>query len=1090
MIFLNLLIVGAVSLAATMSQRYFSPQELLDRFEKGQKVYALGDYTKAVDHYQAILDIESNVTLDVEEVVVNVDEFILPIRVAAMYQLANAHNKLGLEKLERSEILRRERKEQRAQERYEEALADLDVSLGYFSQLAADESIGVRTRVMAQFQMLETAYQLKRHDQVVEQGQVFLETFPNSVYESSVNYNMAWSSFELEHYREAIDYYEQVLFLSPRGSNSDRALLQLAECHRRLGSFDQALKSLDRLIARYDFTEMSEQELIEMASLKLKGLIKETTRELVANAQLKKGDIYAEQDRVDEALAAYGVVPERYEAEPRLVQQAYIRQAELIHKARGTEAAIAAYKNAIENVDDKLFQARVQLTLAALLFDEGKYAEAGSEYEIYLLAYSNVAARVGFTADKAMFRIGQSHQARGQTLRRAAPDEGKGAFTQAIAHFRQMIDEHESSSLVPEALFGIGFAAQGSDDRAVARQAYEELLERFPEHAVASRAWVQLARMAYEDSDLERAREIYLSVLERDPESEQRNSISMELGITYRRLGDTEAAIEAFEAVDESFPQWGKTQVELAQLYNTAGKPGRAQEVLTRTLAREGTGELSGRLHHMMGKLHYDLDDYPLAIEQFSLSLEHSQDTGILSSSLFSRGACHYELARRQDAAGDSALARSSYRASMADMKQVLESDVPANMRDGAFRTLGAVMIRLDLAREASAYYQELISGSEDPQERATFLMLLTELYYDMRDFVQVESVARRLLDLEFVDDNTAGYFRRERAYSIIGNALLEQKKYADAAEVFSQGLGQYPKSGESANMAFSKALALFSGGDYEGAVEGFKAYLQAYTKDRNRVHGRYYLAHAYQVLTQFEKASEEFARLAARYPNSSYEEEALFLAGENQYNRRDFAAAATAYQKLLAKYPKGDRAAAATYALAWSYFEQEQMDEGVAAMATLVREYPQSEFGSKAQFTVGDFHYNRREYEEALASYSRLVDLYPDSEEAPRARSLVAELDEIGATFEYAKVMELFEAKKYDEAVVGFDEITRKYAGTYTALAAHCNKGLAYEIMRRWKEAADSYDQVLEKGGDDLKSADVVSFARIHRDWIVENRL
>ena len=354
----------------------------------------------------------------------------------------------------------------------------------------------------------------------------------------------------------------------------------------------------------------------------------------------------------------------------------------------------------------------------------------------------------------------------------------------------------------------------------------------------------------------------------------------------------------------------------------------------------------------------------------------------------------------------------------------------------------------------------------------------------------QAETVARRLLTHEFEDDNSAGYYRRERAYSIIGNALLEQKKHLAAADIFAQGLERYPSSGESANMAFSVALARFSGGEYESALEGFKSYLEGFPNDHNRIHGEYYLAHSHQVLTQFEDAAREFAELADRHPDSNYDEEALFLAGENHYNLRDFASSAAAYQKLLAKYPTGRHAGPATYALAWSFFEQEMMEEGVGAMRTLVRDYPESEFAAKAQFTVGDFHYNLREYEQALGAYSHLLDQYADSEEAPRARTLVAELNEIGATFEYATIMKLFEDQQYDEAITGFEQITLKYAGTYTELAAYCNQGLAYEITRRWKQAADSYEQVLEKGGDDLQSADVVSFAKSHRDWIVENRL
>ena len=1091
MVVLNLLIVAAVGFTAAMSTRYFSPQELLDDFEKGQKLYALGDYAKAIGHYEDILAIQSNATIEVENVAVNVDEFLLPVRVAATYQLANSHNKLGLEKLQRAEFLREEKKQELAEERYDGALKDLNVSLDYFSKLAADETVGQRTRVMAQFQMLETAYQLERYEQVVKQGEAFVSDFPNSVYESSVYYNMGWSSFQLERYVEAIGYLEQVLFLSPRGLNSDRALLQIAECQQRLGNYSEAIASFDRLISRYDFAQMSEQQLIEMASLKLKGLVKETARELVANAQLKKGDIYAEQGRVDEALAAYAVVPEKYAEEAQLVENAYIRSAELIRKERGTEAAIAAYKNSIENIENKQFQARAQLTVASLLFEEGEYEKAGDEYEIYLKAYSDVAQRVDFTRDKALFRIAQCFQAQGQREKGEGDlEQGRRKLEQAMDLYGQLVDEYRGSSLVSDALFGLGFSAQVIHDNSRARQAYKEVVERFPEQPVASKAWVQLARLEFGEGNLESARDIYLSVLERYPKFDYSNSVYMELGIAYTRLGDTKAATEAFESVGESFEQWPETQVELAQLYLGAGEVGLAEEVLKRALGNERSEELSGRLHYMKGKIHFDNADFPPAIQEFSHALTKSRDPEILASSLFSRGASHYELAKIQDASGDSLLARSNYQSSLENMKKLLLQDVPVYMRDGAFRTLGAVMIRLNQEREAAEYYQELISSSSDPQEKATFRMLMMELYYDMGDYARAEMAARGLLDLEFKDDNMAGYFRKERAYSIIGNVLLQQGKYLEAARIFSTGVRQYPSSGESANMAFSRGFAQFSGGEFQNSAKNFQKYIKGYPRDRNRVHAQYYLAHSYQALTEFERAADEFEELTRRFPESEYEEEALFLVGENQYNRKDYPAAAQAYRKLLEKFPQGEHADAATYALAWAYFEQEMMEEGVEAMKTLVRRYPDSENASKAQFTIGDFYYNARSYSEALEAYRYLITKYPDSEEAARAGRLVDELNEIEASLEYAKVMKLFEGKEYEEAVAGFERIIQRYPGTYTELAAHCNMGLSYEIMRRWKQAAESYEKVVTNGGDDPENADVVGFAKLHREWIVENRL
>jgi len=158
--------------------------------------------------------------------------------------------------------------------------------------------------------------------------------------------------------------------------------------------------------------------------------------------------------------------------------------------------------------------------------------------------------------------------------------------------------------------------------------------------------------------------------------------------------------------------------------------------------------------------------------------------------------------------------------------------------------------------------------------------------------------------------------------------------------------------------------------------------------------------------------------------------------------------------------------------------------------MAQLVSSFPQSEFAAKAQFTIGDYHYNNRSYDEALAAYSLLIDSYPSAPETQRAEALVEELSEIEASLEYAQVMAQFEAKEYDQAIQGFEEIINKYPDTYTQLAAYCNLGLTYEILRQWPQAVENYDQTLTRGQDDIENSDVVNFARLHRDWIVENRL
>ncbi len=1090
MVVVNLLLIAAVGAVASLSTRFFSPVELQDRFEEGQKLYALGAYDRAIERYEVILSTESNAMINVEDVTVAVDEFILPVRVGATYQLGNTYNKLGLEKLQRSQFLRSEQKEAEADARYEEALQDLNKSRDHFRTLAADASVDDRTRVMAQYQMIQTSYQLKDYEQVIEEGDALLHSFPHSLYEASVHYDRAWSYFELARYEEAIASFKQVLVLAPRGSNADRSLFQIAESYDQLGQYEDALAYLERLIARYDFAQMTEEEIIEMTTLKLKGLVKETARELVAKAHLKKGDIYARTGQFDKALASYAVLPAEYAAEPVLVQNSYIRIAELVQQAQGTTAAIAAYKDAIEKVEDKLFQARTQLTVALMLFDQEEYRKSAQEYEIYLNAYGDVAQRIGFDRYKVLFRIAQCHQEYGRQIRGEDPAGADQEIAKALAGYDQLLRQREDNALIPDVLFNAGFANQLLNKDAAAQPLYQRLVDEYADHPAAPNGLLQLARIAYAASELKRAEALYTSFLDRFPDSELRNTTRMELGLTYKRLDDPASAIAAYERVEADWNKWPTVQVELAELYMDKQEYKKARQALAGALERADDDILKGQMHYTLARVLFAEDNFAAAIDSWGQAVALNPPLHILQNSLLARGGAYYEVAKQQDAVGDTAQARAIYEASLEDMKALLESDPAPQIKDSAFRTLGAGMIRLGRQEEAASYYQELIAASDDPQEQATFSMLLTELYYDQQDFIQAEKFARQLLDMQFADDDQAGYYRKERAYSIIGNALLQQKKYEEAARIFAQGLKRYPASGESGNLAFSKGFAEISYGDYETAAQSFKSFVDKYPRNANRIHGQYYLAHSLQALTRFTEAAAAFTELVERYLESQYEEEALFLIGENYYNEQAFAAAAAAYQALLAKYPQGPYGDSAQYALAWSFVEQEQMEQAVGAMQGLVANYPDSEFAPKAQFTIGDYYYNIQSYDEAMAAYKQVLELYPNSEEAARATTLVEELSEIQASFSYNEAMKLFEAKDYERAVPALQAIIRDYPGTYTELAAYCNLGLVYEITRQWSQAVENYQIVEEKGGDKPENADVVSFAKMHRAWIVENRL
>ena len=369
--------------------------------------------------------------------------------------------------------------------------------------------------------------------------------------------------------------------------------------------------------------------------------------------------------------------------------------------------------------------------------------------------------------------------------------------------YEQILSSYGESELLPDVFFSRGYALQLQEDGR-AGEDYARMVADYPDHPATPNALLQLARIDLEAGNYETAQAIYQRLIETYPESNTVNSAKMERGLCLKNTGDLSSAIASFESIDPQWGQWAKVQAELADLYVRSGDQGTAKNVLSKALdVVQDDDVLSGQLLYVKSRIHFTDKEYREAIAGFSEVLEFPVRDDIYNGSLLSRGSALYELAKALDAKGDTSLARVEYEASLVDMKALLDRNPAANIKDSAFRTLGAGMIRLQREDEAVRYYKELIASSEDPQQRATFQMLLMELYFDQQKFEQSEVFARELLNMDFEDNNSAGYFRKERAYSLIGNSLIQKKDFTVAKSLL--GIPKYPKSGESATQLFPR---------------------------------------------------------------------------------------------------------------------------------------------------------------------------------------------------------------------------------------------------------------------------------------------
>ena len=132
---------------------------------------------------------------------------------------------------------------------------------------------------------------------------------------------------------------------------------------------------------------------------------------------------------------------------------------------------------------------------------------------------------------------------------------------------------------------------------------------------------MQLARIAYAASELKQAEKIYKSFLDRFPDSELRNTTRMELGLTYKRLQDTDSAIAAYETVEAGWDKWPTVQVELAELYMGEQEYKKARQALARALDRAGDNTLKGQMHYTLARVHFAEDNFAGAIDSWGRPL-------------------------------------------------------------------------------------------------------------------------------------------------------------------------------------------------------------------------------------------------------------------------------------------------------------------------------------------------------------------------------------------------------------------------------------------------------------------------------------
>lgn len=216
-------------------------------------------------------------------------------------------------------------------------------------------------------------------------------------------------------------------------------------------------------------------------------------------------------------------------------------------------------------------------------------------------------------------------------------------------------------------------------------------------------------------------------------------------------------------------------------------------------------------------------------------------------------------------------------------------------------------------------------------------------------------------------------------------------------------------RPGDTADVAFSKAKALYERGRYMDAARGFETVLGISRGSSIAQESQWLLADSYFKAKDYIMAAAEFRRYAETFPRSEkrpeaeYQEGMSYVALSPRYNldQSDTYKAIEAMQLFIARYPAHERTVDAARII-------DQMRDKLA----------------RKQYAAGEMYLRIQAYEAAAIYFGLTIDQFPETAWAERALARQAESYLLFAE----RSVEARQAERYQQVVAAYEKYVQLF--------------------------------------------------------------
>jgi TolA-binding protein len=414
----------------------------------------------------------------------------------------------------------------------------------------------------AQYALGWTYFRQRDYRPAAQAFRTFLDTYrePDSEipYRQDARLRLADSYYAMKRYNDAVTEYRRV-----DGQGVDYALYQTGEALSRADRFDEAIRTLRRLVQDYPDSPWREQARLRIGGIQFQNQdyegARQTYREIIAQSP---------GDQI-EARAQYGI-------------------GDTYYNAGEMDQAVQAYRNVLEDYPQSRYASDAASSLQFALLSTGDRDRADEIIEEF--ARENPDSPM---VDELRFR-------------QAEATYQSGDVDRALQLFRRFVRRSTSESLLPEAYYYLGEIYVNRDQPAEARTYLRQLVDRYPNTNRRPEAALRLGDIALEQDDPSTALSAYRVVSgDEQVNPELRAQAAYGESLALRDLGRRDEAEQLLQQLIDSNrggPLLASARLGLARLYVEDGRPGKAEE-LFRQVASDSDSEVGAEALVRLGQL-------------------------------------------------------------------------------------------------------------------------------------------------------------------------------------------------------------------------------------------------------------------------------------------------------------------------------------------------------------------------------------------------------------------------------------------------------------------------------------------------------